>query len=361
MAEPQPLPRVPIGDDGYTISALVVGGWQLSRGHRATQVDEGALFADLERMVRAGWTSFDCADIYTGVEQLLGRFRASRGADLARDGIELQLHTKFVPDQEALARLTRAKVEAVIDRSLARLGVERLDLVQFAWWDYSVAGYVEVAGWLDELRARGKIRHLGATNFDTGHMAEMLDAGVPLVTHQVQYSLLDRRPEHGARPGMLDLARERGFQLLCYGALAGGLLSARYLGAPAPAEPLANRSLVKYRLVVDEAGGWGQLQQLLRALDSVAQRHGVTPSAVALRWLLERPAVAAAMVGTFHAEHAADNRAAFGLSLGAEDRAVLDAATARLTPLPGDVWDLERAPGGPHARIMWKNLSREGE
>ncbi len=349
------VPRVALGGDGYTISALIVGGWQLSDGHRAAAVDEAALLRDLAAAARAGWTTLDCADIYTGVEELFGRFRATHGASLREDGVELQVHTKYVPDLDELSSLTSESVERVVDRSLRRLRVDRLDLVQFAWWDYGIPGYVEVAGWLDDLRAAGKIRHLGVTNFDAPRVREILDAGVPLVANQVQYSLLDRRPEHA----MVALARERGLGLLCYGALAGGFLSSKYLGRPAPAEPLANRSLVKYRLVVDEAGGWERYQELLATLDAVAERHGRTASAVALRWLLARPTVAAAMVGTFHGEHFAANLDALSLVLAERDGKEIETAIGRLDDLEGDVFGLERVADGPHSRIMWKNLSAE--
>ena len=174
------VPSVALGDDGYRISSLIVGGWQLSRGHRQAPVDEEALFRDLARMARAGWTTFDCADIYSGVEDLFGRFQKTHAASLREDGIELQFHTKYVPDRDDLDSLTRDSVQRIIDRSMRRLRVERLDLVQFSWWDYEVPGYVEAARWLEDLRAAGKIRHVGATNFDAPRTAEMLAAGVPL-------------------------------------------------------------------------------------------------------------------------------------------------------------------------------------
>ena len=177
--------------------------------------------------------------------------------------------------------------------------------------------------------------------------------GVPIVSNQVQYSLLDRRPEAELAP----FARERGMGLLAYGALAGGFLSERYLGQPAPVPPFANRSLVKYRLVVDEAGGWPRLQALLDALAGVARRQGCTIPAVALRWILDRPGVSGAMIGTFGGAHLEQNLAACALELTEEDRAELAAAVDALTPLPGDAFGLERAPDGPHSAIMWKNLS----
>ena len=352
-----PIPRISLGEDGYSISRLIVGGWQLSAGHRDEAIDERTLFTGLATIARSGWTTFDCADIYTGVEELFGRFRAAHAGALRGDGTELQFHTKCVPDADRLGSLRKSDVEATVDRSLARLGVERLDLVQFHWWNYRVPGYVEAAQWLNDLRQAGKIRHLGATNFDTSRIREMRDAGVPLVTQQVQYSLLDRRPEAQLVP----LAREMGMGLLAYGALAGGLLGGRYLGVPAPREPFSNRSLAKYRLIVEEAGGWARLQRLLAKLDDAARLLGCSPAELAMRWVLDRPGVAAIMVGTFHARHLDSCLRSLDPALSLTAASVgelIDEALEGLDPLRGDVFDLERDLDGPHARLMKTNLSR---
>ena len=252
------IPRVALAP-GYTISRIVKGGWQLAGGHGA--IDRRAAIADMHAFVDAGITTFDCADIYTGVEALIGDFIRERGRSS-----DLQIHTKYVPDRSRLAGLTAADVAGAVERSLARLGVEALDLVQFHWWDYAVPGAIDALGWLDDHRRAGRIRHLGVTNFDTPTLTALLDAGLPVVSHQVQYSVLDQRPATAMR----DLCAARGVQLLCYGTVAGGLLGERYLDAAPPAEPLENRSLVKYRLIVDETGGWAALQRRLRALATVA-------------------------------------------------------------------------------------------
>ena len=108
------------------------------------------------------------------------------------------MHTKFVPDLEGLAHLDRATIRATIERSLKRLKGERLDLVQFHWWDYYVPGCVEAGLWLEELRREGKINLIGGTNFDTPRTEALVAAGVPLASMQVQYSLLDARPRTGS-------------------------------------------------------------------------------------------------------------------------------------------------------------------
>ena len=64
---------------------------------------------------------------------------------------------------------------------------DRLDLVQFHWWDYTVPRYLEAIGWLNEMRAEGKVAHVGGTNFDSATSVEIIRSGVPLVSMQVQY------------------------------------------------------------------------------------------------------------------------------------------------------------------------------
>ena len=344
------VPRVELAP-GYTIPRIVTGAWQLSEGHASEPMARETVFSNFDALVEHGFTAFDCADIYTGVEELLGEFLQRQPAAQRQ---RIQIHTKFVPDRDALPGIDRAYVVRIIDRSLQRLGVDRLDLVQFSWWDYDVRGYLEAAGWLAQLQTEGKIRLLGATNFDTARFDEISDAGVTLAANQVQYSLLDTRPENG----MIGCCARRQGWLLCYGALAGGFLSDAYIGMMGPPPSPANRSLTKYGLIIDEFGGWDPYQDLLVVLASVAQKHDVSISTVALRWLLERPRVAAAIVGFSRRDRAAQNLEVFSFRLDAEDRERFDDVLARRHGPCGDVFGLEREPGGKHAAIMRYNLNR---
>jgi len=342
------LPRAQLAP-GYTVSRIVKGGWQLAGGHGP--VDAAAAMADMDRFVGGGITTFDCADIYTGVEALIGGWLKRRGRGA---GVPVQVHTKYVPDLDRLPTHSRADVQRGVDRSLARLGVDRLDLVQLHWWDYEIPGYLDAAAWLDELRRAGKIRHVGLTNFDQTRVREIVAAGIPVVSHQVQYSVLDRRPASGVAAH----CAHDGIGLLCYGALAGGFLSDRYLGRTDPASPLENRSLVKYRLIIDEFGGWERFQDILAALGGVAARHGVGIGAVAIRWVLDQPGVAGVIVGARHARHLDQIRQACVLALDDDDRAAVARVQAASSGPCGDVYDLERAKGGPHASIMRYTLAR---
>jgi len=339
---------------GYAITRVIRGGWQLAGGH-GTIEPERAL-DDLLAAFDAGVTTFDCADIYTGVEELYGalrtRLRETRGEDTAR---QLRVHTKLVPDLTILPSVRRSDIEAIVDRSLARLRVERLDLVQFHWWDYNEPRWLDAMGWLDELRRAGKVGLIGGTNFNTAHVREILAAGIPLASMQVQYSVLDRRPENG----FAALCRAHDVALLCYGTVAGGFLSDRWLGAPEPAAPLANRSLVKYKLIIEDFGGWALFQELLAALRRVADRHGADIASVASRMALQFPGVAAVIVGATSRAHLAANVAAAAIPLTAGDIGEVEAVASRGEGPIGDVYELERDRTGPHGSIMKYNLNAE--
>ena len=337
---------------GYTITRVIRGNWQLAGGHGA--IEEAAALDALQAAFDAGLTTFDCADIYTGVEALIGAFRArlhkDRGAEAAS---RLKVHTKLVPDLDRLRGLDRRYLESIVDESLRRLGVDRLDLVQFHWWDYAVPGVVEAMLALADIARTGKIRFVGATNFDTPHTAAILDAGVPLVSMQTQYSLLDTRPENG----LAALAKKHDVALLCYGTVAGGFLGDRWLGLPEPDGALENRSLTKYKLVIDEFGGWALFQELLAACRRVAERHGVDIATVASRLVLDRPGVAAVIVGGRNTEHAAANAAIGALRLTDADRTEIEAVLARRRGPAGDTYTLERDRTGRHGAIMKYNLN----
>jgi aryl-alcohol dehydrogenase-like predicted oxidoreductase len=172
---------------------------------------------------------------------------------------------------------------------------------------------------------------------------------------QVQYSLLDRRPESQ----MIAAAVEHGVSLLCYGTVAGGFLSDAWLNRPEPEPPLENRSLVKYKLIIDEFGGWELFQTLLSALRSLADRHDTDIATVASAAILARPGVAAVIVGARNASHLVSNLAITQTLLTVDDHATIDAVLAQARPIDGDVYTLERDRNGRHGAIMKYNLNED--
>ncbi|WP_108483010.1 aldo/keto reductase [Oceaniglobus ichthyenteri] len=337
---------------GHRISRVIKGGWQLAGDHGEVRAADA--IADMEAFLDAGITTFDCADIYTGVEEMIGTFiadvRRRRGSEVAD---RVMVHTKLVPDLGRLHDIRPDEVEAIVDRSLKRLQIEQIPLVQFFWWDMALGNAVEALQVLRECQKKGKIANLGTTNWDFPVMDRFIDGGFDVVSAQVQYSVLDRRPagafaEWGAR---------RDVQILCYGTLAGGFLTDQWLGQPDPGFQFENRSLIKYRLIVDEFGNWELFQTLLKTLKSVGDKHGVSLASVATRWVLDQPQVAAAIVGARYARHLPKTLDVFNVTLDADDRAAIDAVLAQAGGPNGPVFGLEGDRNGRHGRIMKYNLN----
>lgn len=335
----------------YEISRVINGGWQLSDGHALQQQNDMSdarnAFAQL---LDEGFNTFDCADIYTGVEDFIGQLVKARKASTGKD--DIQVHTKFVPDMTALNSINKDYVERIITRSLKRLNKEQLDLVQFHWWDYEVPGYIDTAGHLLELKNKGLIANLATTNFDTPHLNALLDAGIPIVSNQIQYSLLDHRPEKA----MVNLCHKHGVKLICYGSLAGGFLAEKWLGQIRP-ERFENRSLVKYNLVIEDTMGWDGYQILLQQLKTIATEKQYSVSNLAAAYILQKPEVAAVIIGTRSSRHIDSNQHIFSSELSQEETALLDQLISSYPGLTGEPFELEREAGGKHREIMKMNLA----
>lgn len=334
------------------ISKIIKGSWQLAGGHGI--VDRQQAIEDMFSFVEAGITTFDCADIYTGVEELIGQFLVEyRKRYGKKEAEKIKIHTKFVPDLDKLANLSKKEVEKIIDRSLKRLHVDQLDLVQFHHWDFDVSNYVKTAKHLVDLQKKGKIKYIGVTNFDIAHLKELIDNGVPIVSNQVQYSVLDHRPENG----MIEFCQKNSIKLLCYGTISGGFLSEKYLGMPEPKEPFENRSLVKYKLIIEEFGGFELFQELLKCLNQIAKKHKVSITNVATRYILQKPQVAGAIIGVRNKDHLEDNLKVFNFKLDQEDLSSIKNIVSKSKGPKGDIYGLERIKVGKHAAIMKYNLN----
>jgi aryl-alcohol dehydrogenase-like predicted oxidoreductase len=328
---------------GFPIPRIAKGNWQIADDHSGHTPPLDEIVADLFAFAESGITAFVCGDIYVGVEARIGEFlrayRARFGAEAARRIKVLTTYVPFFLDEERLRKHTLADCERVVDRSLQRLGLERLDLVQMHWWNYEIPGNVEMALMLKELQAKGKVNLIGATNYDTAHMREMFAAGVDIAAHTVQYSLLDRRPQHG----MVELCAANNCRLLCYGVLGGGLITEKWLGIPDPGAPtLENVSLDKYYRIVQDFGGWALFQELLRTLSDIADRHGVRIGNVATRYVLDRDQVASAIIGARNRTHLAANLQTFSFNLDTQDNSAIAKVLDRSTGPTGDCYELDR-------------------
>jgi len=318
---------------GLPVHPIVNGMWQVSGAHG--RIDREAALASMREFVEAGFTSWDLADHYGPAEDFVGEFRRRLAAERGQVALAgLQFFTKWVPRAGAMPR---AIVENAVAISRRRMAMTPLDLLQFHWWEYADRRYLDALHHLDDLRKEGQLRHLGLTNFDTAHVREIVAAGIPIVSNQVQFSLIDRRPERAMAP----FCREQNIGLLAYGAVCGGLLSDRYLHQREPrSTELRTASLSKYKRMIDAWGGWALFQDLLTVLRGIGDRHEASIASVAVRWVLDRPAVAGAIVGVRLgvAEHRAESVRALALRLDAEDAAALQEYNARSTASASDAF-----------------------
>jgi len=289
--------------------------WQVAGGHG--YIDPTSAIKSMMNYHNSGFTTWDLADIYGPAENFIGDFRHKLSKEKGEQVLaDVKALTKFVPNPGIM---TRPIVEQSINLSLSRMDLKTIDLLQFHWWDYNDANYLTALEHLSEMRDEGKIKHVGLTNFDTERMQVMSDHGLKLVSNQVQYSLIDLRPE----VKMEKFCKQHDMGLITYGTLCGGLLSEKYLGMPEPLRGnLDTASLQKYKNMIDEWGGWSLFQELLRTLDKIAQKHKVSIANVATRYILDKPQVAGVIIGVRLgiAEHITDNFPVFDMKLDDEDR-----------------------------------------
>lgn len=319
---------------GLRISRILNGMWQVSGAHGP--IDRSLAIQDMFDYLDAGFMTWDLADHYGPAEDFIGQFRRELAAARGEGALaEVQAFTKWVPRP---APVTRRMVEESVAVSLRRMDVETLDLLQFHWWDYGDPSYLDALTHLAQLQAEGKIAHIGLTNFDTEHLKRIVNHEIKVVSNQVQYSLIDRRPE----VQMVQVCHELGVHLLTYGTLCGGLLSERYLGQPQPmGSALNTASLSKYAQMVQAWGGWGLFQELLVALKAVGDKYGVNIGNVAVRSILDRASVAGVIIGARLgvSEHREENARVFDLTLDDEDRAQIEAVLGRSSDLYGIIGD----------------------
>jgi len=313
------LQTIPLAPD-LQICRILNGMWQVAGGHG--QINTDSAISEMLEYHMSGFTTWDMADIYGPAEEFLGKFRKQLDEN---ELSKVQALTKFVPSP---GPMSRSIVEHYIDQSIQRMNVKSIDVLQFHWWDYNDTSYLDALHHLTKLRDEGKIKHLGVTNFDTERIQIMAEQGFKLVSSQVQFSIIDQRPE----VKMIPFCQKHDIKLLTYGTLLGGFLSEKYLGASEPTRAdLDTQSLQKYKNMIDAWGGWSLFQKLLGVLEQIAQKHNAGIANVATRFILDKPSVAGVIIGARLgiSEHRVENDRVFGLELDSEDREKIKSVTTQ--------------------------------
>ncbi len=304
-------------DPELTVCRILNGMWQVAGGHG--YIDHEKAVEDMIRYHDSGFTSWDLADIYGPAEDLIGEFRHRLLKLRGKEELDrIQALTKWVPRPGII---TRSAVIQNIQKSLNRMNVSSIDLLQFHWWDYNNPYYMDALKYLADLRDNGIIKNIGLTNFDTERIQIIMDAELPIVSNQIQYSIIDRRPE----VKMIPFCQKNDIRLLAYGSLCGGLMSERYFEREKPSvDELDTLSLRKYYQMIETWGGWNLFQELLSNLKAIAQKHKVSIANIATRYIFDSPSVAGVIIGTRLGivDHRVSNEQVFNLKL---DRSDLDA------------------------------------
>jgi len=315
----------PIGDSGISITTLALGGnvfdWT---------ADEAASFAILDAFVDAGGIMIDTADVYSAwvpghkggeSEALIGRWLKRDPAK--RDKIVIATKVGF------MAGLAPETIAPSCDASLARLGIEQIDLYYQHKDDESVP-LADSLGEFDKLAKAGKIRAIGLSQFTAPRLQQAMDAaaGGGLLKPcclQTWYNLVERDKLEGE---LRDTALANGLGIFPFYSLANGFLSGKYRTQDDLAKsPRGSRSAAFLE---------GNGLRVLEELDAIAAETGAALATIALAWIMAQPGIVAALASATSVAQLSELTAALQLTLSPDQLDRLDAASAALAPVTAE-------------------------
>jgi aryl-alcohol dehydrogenase-like predicted oxidoreductase len=297
------MKNIRLGSSDLEVSRIAFGTWQLGGDWGAT--DEAAAVAAIQRAADRGINFFDTAQAYGFGASETVLAKALKGRPRGR----FVIATKGGLRPTAGGGIERDSspdwIRRGVDSSLKALGTDYIDLYQVHWPDSKVP-FAETAGALADLKAAGKIRHVGVSNFDAAEMDEFSQTS-PVETLQPVYHLFRRDIEESVLP----YTKARDIGVLVYGPLGHGLLS----GALTPETRFAADDW-RSRSDVFQGEPYRRNLRVVSALDRFAQLElGTSVSRLAIAWALANPAVHVAIVGTRNSMHIDDAIAAADLEL----------------------------------------------
>lgn len=313
-----------LGRTGLNIMPLVLGGnvfgWT---------IDEKRSFAVLDAFVDHGFNAIDTADCYSAwapgneggeSERVIGAWLKARPG--MREKVTIFTKVGSVNGGPHPGGLTEAHILPACDRSLARLGIETIDLYFAHWPDPLGTRYAETLGAFAKLQAAGKVRAIGVSNVDApaleASLAAAKAAGLPAYgVLQPEYNLYDRAGFEGP---LQDLCLREQVGVVTYFSLASGFLSGKYRSTADFAKSARGGGMEKY---LNPRGA-----AILAALDAVAAAHGARPAEAALAWLMAQPGVTAPISSATTAAHVESFARAAELRLAPAELAQLTAAGA---------------------------------
>lgn len=310
------MPCVRIGRTGLRAARIAFGG-AAAGGHDYGPVDDGATIAAIHAALDAGMTLFDVADVYGfgHAEVVLGRALASAGARRHDAVVATKVGVRW--DETGVTRrdLSPAWIEAAVDQSLVRLGIEQIGVYQIHWLDGVTAFEDSVAALLRCVES-GKVAALGCCNLSLDDMRRAIDTG-SFETIQLPYSLLEQQARD-----QLQTARDAGMTSMAYNVLARGLLTGKFENASTAFVGSDTRRTS--RLFEGDMRARGDA--IVGRLRELADARGASPAQIAVRWALEQNEIDIVLVGAKTAAQALENAAAIDVPLSADEIAWLGGA-----------------------------------
>ncbi|GAB4567514.1 MAG: aldo/keto reductase [Haliangiales bacterium] len=324
---------------GLTLSRIVCGCWQAGRDLWPGARDEDSIAA-LRAAFDAGITSFDTAEDY-------GDGHSER---ILAEALGPQRDQIMIASKVSWDHLSRAQLIAACERSLARLGTDRIDLYQIHWpagtFGSEPVAIEESLDAMRTLKEQGKVRAIGVSNFSLSQL-EAAAAIAPIDTVQPAYSLLWRHIEADLVP----FCQRNQIAILAYSPLAQGLLTGRF----GPELTLADGdNRADNRLF--QAPLYDRALALVDAMTPLAAARGLSLAQLSLAWLLAQP-MTAAIAGARVADHAVQNAAAGDIELTPAELSTLDQLSREFRDLSGahgsGSADSDRLAGDDSPPVMW--------
>lgn len=311
-----------LGRSGLKVSVLTMGTMTFGGNEKIGNAGPADAARQVDMCLDAGINLYDTANVYNaGVsEEILGDVLKENGR---RQKALIATKVRFkMGDGPNDTGLSRHHIIAQCKASLKRLKTDVIDLYQVHEWDGRTP-IEETMEALDTLVRHGHVRYIGCSNYSGWHIMKALMAaekrhGERFVSQQIHYSLHSRDAEYELVP----ISQDQGLGILVWSPLAGGLLSGKYRRN---SEPESGRHVGGFR--EPPVYDWEKLYTTIDAVVEIAEARGVSGAQVSLAWLLGRPGVTSVIIGGRNEAQFADNIAAAGFVLSAEERAKLDAAS----------------------------------
>jgi aryl-alcohol dehydrogenase-like predicted oxidoreductase len=325
-----------MGTTGVKVSTLCMGTMTFGRNDWGLgSLDQAAVNDMVAACLDHGINFFDTADIYSygNSEEVLGQAIKGRRDKLV---IATKVRARMSEDVNDIG-LSRRHIMNAVDRSLARLGTDHIDLYQLHGWD-ELTPLEETLSTLDMLVRAGKVRYTGCSNFTGWQIERAMQLGarhgwISFQTVQPLYNLVARDIEHE----MLPVCRDHRLGVLPWSPLAGSFLTGKYRkGRPRP-EGSRRSDPEKVGLPIDEEASW----KIVDAVIELAAARRVSPAQVALNWVRAKPQVTSVIIGARTMEQLLDNLGTVTWELTPEEMAHLDAVSERPAPYP--VWFIRNA------------------